>query len=253
LAVRSNLEAVLGTSPVSDDLVREVFRNFALYLADFFRFGRLNRTTIRRWVRFEGLSYMEEAWRAGGGVIGISAHLGNYEMAAAVLSILGMPVEGVALTHRDPKIDRFFERQRARVGVTSIPIQKMSGRAFLERSLSVLKQGRILGLVADRDFFGHGLEVPMFGKSIRLPMGPAWFGIRTGAPIVPCFLVRESDGTFRMIAKPPLSVPKGMDERKAIRSLTEMWGNLLADVIRRYPTQWYMFQPFWKPSAAVIL
>ncbi len=251
-AVRANLEVVLGNPRVPPEQVREVFRNFGMYLVDFFRFGRLTQDSVRRMVRFEGLQNIEEAMRRGKGLIGASAHLGNYELAGAVLAMLGMPVSGVVLTHQNPQVDRFFRSQRARVGVQSIPVQQMARKDFLEASLSVLRNRGVLGLVADRDYFNRGIPLPMFGKVCRLPTGPAWFSLKTGAPVVPTFLVREPDGNFRMITEKPLQVPVEVDREQAVWRITEEWSQRLAQVIRRYPTQWYMFQEFWRTGPAVI-
>lgn len=252
-AVRKNLTVILGTSDVPSSMIREVFRNFAMYLVDFFRFSRLTTEEVRRRVRIEGLEHMRQALREGKGAIGITAHLGNYELAAGVLSLMGMSVWGAVLTHRNARVDRFFTRQRERVGVKGIPVQKMGRKAFLEVALDALRANGILGLVADRDFFGHGVDLPLFGKTIKIPTGPAAFSFRTGAPIVPSFLIRESDGNYRFVMEPPIRCPKGVPREEAIRAATQAGLDVMARYIRQYPTQWYMFQEFWKPGPAVIL
>ncbi len=253
-AVRRNLAAVLEVSPeqVSSRQIREVFRNFAIYLVDFFRFSRLDPKEVHRRVRLEGLEHMKQALKSGKGAIGLSAHLGNYELAGAVLSLLGLPVKAVVLTHQNPHVDDFFTRQRSKVGVEGIPIQRMSRKQFLETSLSALRRNQILALVGDRDFFDHGSEFPLFGRRPKIPTGPAAFSIRSGAPIVPAFLVRESDGSYRFFIEPPIVVPQGVPRGEAQRQITQQCLNVMARYIRRYPTQWYLFQDFWRTAPAVI-
>jgi len=251
-AVRANLEAVLGKGNVSEGQVREVFRNFAMYLVDFFRFGRLTPERIGEWVEVEGLENMREVLSRGRGAIGVTAHLGNFELAAAVLSMMGLPVHGIVMTHQNPWVDRFFTGQREKVGVTGIPIQRIGRKAFLETALSVLRRNQILGLVADRDFFDHGLELPWFGRLVKIPTGPAAFSVRTGAPIVPSFLVREPDGRYRFFTHPPIEPPAGVGREEAIRRMTQDCLDSMGRAIRRYPTQWYMFQEFWRAGPAFI-
>jgi KDO2-lipid IV(A) lauroyltransferase len=111
----------------------------------------------------------------------------------------------------------------------------------------------LLALVADRDFFGHGIEVPFFGKLTRIPTGPAWFSLKTGAPIVPSFMVREETGHFRFVLEPPIYPPAGLSRDDAIVQITKNCVAAMERVIRRYPTQWYIFQPYWKPVTGVIL
>ncbi len=254
IAVRTNLSVVLERSEISPQEIREVFRNFGMYLVDFFRFGRLTLKEVQRRVRIEGLEHMEQALRDGTGAVGITAHLGNYELAGAVLSLMGLPVSGAVLTHQDERVDHFFTRQRARVGVQGIPVQKIGRKAFFEECLKVLRRNGILGLVADRDFFQHGLELPFFGKITRIPTGPASFSLRTGAPIVPSFLVREPDGNYLFVIEPPIRCPEGVSREEAIRSATQASLKVMEQYIRRYPTQWYMFHhEFWKPGPAFVL
>lgn len=251
-AVRGNLAAVLGTGRVSEEQVRSVFRHFAMYLVDFFRFTKLTAKNIRRLVRLEGMERVEEALRSGRGAVGVTAHLGNYELAGAVLALVGFPVHALVFTHQNPRVDRFFRRQRTRVGVHGIPVDGKNLKGLFQASLSALQQNAILGMVADRDFFDHGLEMPFFGRTVKIPRGPAAFSIRTGAPIVPCFLIRERDGSYCFRVERPITVPQGVPREEAVRQMTEECVEVMSRYIRQYPTQWYLFQEFWKTGPAVI-
>ncbi|MBI3318046.1 MAG: lysophospholipid acyltransferase family protein [Candidatus Omnitrophica bacterium] len=173
--------------------------------------------------------------------------------AGAVLSLLGLPVNAVILTHQNPGVDAFFSRQRSRVGVKGIAIQRMSPRQFFETSCDALRRNEILALVGDRDFFGHGLTIPFFGRTLKVPTGPAAFSVKTGAPIVPGFLVREADGSYRFLLEEPLFPPTDLKKGEAMVWLTERCLAAMARVIRQYPTQWYMFQEFWLPPRGLIL
>lgn len=250
-AVRRNLTAVLEREPSFHE-VSEVFRHFAMYLVDFFRFSRLTPEKVRRWIRIEGVEHMAEALKAGKGAIGLSAHLGNFELAAAVLALLGFPVTAVVFVHQNPRVDAFFARQRARVGVHAIPVRSKNQKALFEASLAALRKNGILGLVGDRDFFGNGLDLPFFSRNVKIPRGPAAFSLRTGAPIVPAFLAREEDGSYRFFIERPITVPEGLPKEEAVRRMTEVCVEAMSRAIRKYPTQWYMFQEFWRTGPVVI-
>ena len=250
-AVKRNLTVVLEREPSFHE-VSEVFRHFGMYLVDFFRFSRLTQEKVHRWIRIEGVEHMEEALKAGKGAIGLSAHLGNFELAAAVLALLGFPVYAAVFVHQNPRVDAFFSRQRARVGVHAIPVRSKNQRALFEASLAALRKNGILGLVGDRDFFGNGLELPFFGKTVKIPRGPAAFSLRTGAPIVPAFLVREENGTYRFTLEKPIYAPEGVSREEAVRRMTEQCVEVMSRLIRKYPTQWYLFQEFWKTGPIVI-
>lgn len=252
-AVRKNLQAILGREDVPYNLIQEVFRNFGMYLVDFFRFGKFTQDQIKRWVRLEGLERMQAALAQGHGVVGLTAHLGNYELAGAVLSLFGFSVEAVVLTHQNPRVDAFFTRQRAKVGIKSIPVQRMTRRNFFERALSVLRKNAVLGLVGDRDYFDHGMTLPLFGRTIQIPSGAAFFALKENASIVPAFFVREPDGSCRFVVESPIVVPRGLSREEAIQKTTQACLVVMERYIRQYPTQWYMFQEFWKPVPAMTL
>ncbi len=250
--VRSNLAAILEEENVSPAKVREVFRNFALYLVDFFRFGNLTLEEIRRRVRIEGFDRLEAVLTAGRGAIGLTAHLGNYELGGAVISLLGVKIHAVVLVHQNPRVDAFFTRQRARVGVNGLPVHSLDHRSCVESSLSVLRSNEFLALVGDRDFFQGGMELPLFGRTIRVPRGPALLSLKTGSPIVPIFMVREGRGNYRLIVEPPIPPPPGVPRDEAVVQITRDCLDVMARYIRQYPTQWYVFQEFWRPVPAVI-
>lgn len=247
-AIQGNLTVVLGSnSPAVSRASREVFRNFAKYLIDFFRFETITPRFIAERVTLVGRHHLDAALRQGRGALLLSAHLGNYELGAAVAAGLGYPVQVVVLQHRDPRVDAFFTRQRQRAGVTPIAV----GMA-LRQGFACLKRNQLLGILADRDFFNHGVRLPFLGRSMSVPRGPALFSVRTGAPIVPTFLVRDPGNRFRFIFEQPILPREGQEETAEVDRLMRASLVVLEEYIRRYPTQWYLFRDFENPGPWVI-
>ena len=248
-AVGRNLAEILGHGhPGIPAASREVFRNFAKYLVDFFRLERFDAAFLAQYVTVQGREYLDEALRGGRGVILLSAHLGNYELGAAVMTTLGYPVSAIVLTHQDPDIDAFFTHQRRAERVTAIPVGMALRQGFI-----CLRRNELLAVVGDRDFSQNGLEVTLLGRPTRVPKGPAMFSVRTGAPILPAFCIREPRDRFRMILERPILPRTDADELTEIRRLTQAGTAVLEQYIRQYPTQWYLFQDFDRPGPAVIL
>ena len=105
-----NLSPVITEKSKLKRHTQEVFINFAYYLVDFFRYSKLNQDFIKKYIELEGLENLNKALAEGKGVIVLAAHLGNYELAGAILSLLGYPLSVVALSHKDKRINRFFDR-----------------------------------------------------------------------------------------------------------------------------------------------
>ncbi|HEX9780269.1 MAG TPA: lysophospholipid acyltransferase family protein [bacterium] len=222
--------AVDGWAPA----VREVFRNFGRYLVEFFSFHRLGPPDVT----VSGAEHLQAAGAGHRGVIVLTGHVGNWELGAVLLRRMGFPVSAVALTHGHAPTDRLFNRQRERGGVEVIPLGRGAERACMR----ALHAGHLLGLVGDRTYTDRGLEVSLFGRRLSLPSGPAILAARSGAPVVPVFLVREGVWAFTLRVGAPLwAASTGKED--AIIDLMQSYAAVLEDVVRRTPSQWLMFQP----------
>lgn len=240
--IRTNIKLILNVDDKKAKYYAKfVFRNFGKYLVDFLRFSKLDKGYVQRFVVIEGLEHLDKILTRGKGCIGITAHLGNWELGGAILSILGYPVNAVALSHADKNVNNFFTKQREITGIKVIPTGVAVRRCF-----SSLANNEFLALLGDRDFANDGIRVEFFGTQVALPKGPATLSIKTGAPILPGFLVRDDKDRFRLIIEQPIEYsPAGnMDEDLVV--LTRRIAEVMERYILKYPTQWYMFNNFFE-------
>ena len=241
-AVRSNIRRITGVEDRRElnRMTREVFRNFAKYLADFFRFSKIDEEYIRKFVKVEGMDNLDEALSKGKGVVLLSAHIGNWELGGLVVSALRQPVMAVALTHGDRRINDFFTRQRKAGKVRPVQIG-ISLRSCYE----ALKGNGLVALLGDRDFSGSGVYMDFFGRPALIPKGPAVFSARLDSEIVPTFMLREKDDTFRLIFEPGLKRPSAAGEDARLKEIMARYVSVIERYIKMYPTQWYMFKRAW--------
>ena len=153
-------------------------------------------------------------------------------------------MNAVVLAHQNKMINDFFTRQRMRGKVKPIEVG-----ISLRSCYSALKANGLLALLGDRDFSKNGMEMDFFGKSALLPKGPSAFSCRMGSSIVPTFLIREDDDTFRLIMEEPIFPDADADEDEAIKNLTRRYLPVLEAYIKKYPTQWYVFKEMWGENA----
>ena len=236
--VKENLKAIFPekTGREIHQIRRQMFRNFAKYLVDFFRFSKINLEYIERDIKIESRRYIDEALAKGKGVVVISAHIGNWELGAVAMNLLGYPLWVVALPHKYKKVDNFFNSQREGKGVKVIPL----GRAY-RACINIVKKNELVALAGDRDFSKTGgVVVNFFGKKAIFPQGPAALSLRTGAMILPVFVVRNNDDSFTLKCGEPID-SNGKEEMELI----DEYKKIIEDYIRQYPDQWYMFRRFW--------
>jgi KDO2-lipid IV(A) lauroyltransferase len=236
-SVINNLKPIIADQSELKACAKKVFINFAYYLVDFFRYARLDTAFVRKYVKVEGINYLEAAHKDKKGIIVVTAHLGNYELAGAVTSLLGYTVNAIALSHKDTRIKKFFDQQRGLLGIKVINAGVSTKKCF-----SLLKRGELIAFLGDRDFSGSGSKVNLFGQEqASLPLGPAFFALKTGASLIPAFFVRENSKFYRLIFEKPIPTQNLNQEEEIV----EAYSLVLEKYIKRYPEQWYMFAPYW--------
>jgi lauroyl/myristoyl acyltransferase len=240
--VRNNLRAIFPDKLNRHlrKISRMVFRNFAKYLADFFRFEKLNRQYIDKNIKLENLHYFDAALSRGKGVVVLTAHLGNWELGGVVIAQLGYPFWVVALPHKTKKVNDFFDAQRNRKGVKVIALGKA-----IRSCISEVRNNHMVALVGDRDFTGKGILIDFFGLPTHFPEGPAALSLMTGASIVPGFMLRNPDDSFTLKIEKPVEFSPTGDKAKDMAALVVAYKNIFEDYIRKYPEQWYIFRRFW--------
>ncbi|MBU1044398.1 MAG: lysophospholipid acyltransferase family protein [Candidatus Omnitrophica bacterium] len=251
-AMMGNLKCIVGEdAPNLVKYPRFIYANFGRYLVDFFRAAKVDKQFVEEFIKIENLHYMDEALKKGNGVIGLTAHLGNWELCAQVMGIMGYKMNAVALTHTNSKIDDFFSEQRQSKGVNVIPVGVSVRKCF-----AALKRNEIVGILGDRDFSGeNGIPVDFFSKTMLAPKGPAVLSLRTKAAIIPAFVIRDEkdDQYFKYIFEQPIYPEYTGDEQADIRKITEQYVKVIERTIKKYPKQWFMFHEFWKAGKSEVV
>lgn len=247
-AVVSNLQQIYrakGIEPsknVIEGVARKTFQYFGKYLIDFIRYTRIRQRDMDRLFSTEHMEYLHECRQSGRGTILVTAHFGNWELGGAVITAKGYPVYTVFMPEDVQERNQFFLETRSRRGFHLTPY----GHAAKDL-LRLLKKGEMVSLLADRDFSNRDDRIPFFGKPARFPRGPAVLSLKTGAPILPGFLLRQVDDTFLIRVHKPLD-PAEFGDEYAMRC--EL-GRILEKEIGENPHQWFIFHDFWNQNGQV--
>jgi len=190
------------------------------------------------------------AGRPGGGRIVVTGHLGNWELAGAVVAGLGYPVVAVVKPQANRRFDRRVEALRRRLGIETVPMAA-AGR----RLPAALAEGAVVALVADQDAGSRGVFVPFLGRPASTFRGPARLALREGVPLLFGKLVRDTAGGpdagpdpgapagYRMAAE---EVERPEPGPGAEEELTRRWTSRLEEAVRERPGQYFWFHRRWK-------
>jgi len=224
--------------------------NLARGLVEFARMSAFTEEEIRERVDIEGYENYEKAAASSptGGVIGMTAHLGNWELLSTGMSARGVPIS-VVLRERDNRlIDDIVEAQRGAKGAELLP----RGRAA-RGALRALRDGRVLALPYDQNCNrSEGVFVPFFGRLACARTAPVRLAMRTGAPVLPVFLHRRGDGRKHVARVHPRVelVPEGEDLAAAVVENAARMTRAIEDEIRSSPEEWIWVHRRWRTQPA---
>jgi phosphatidylinositol dimannoside acyltransferase len=220
-------------------LVRDAFVHHARYYLELLRAPHYPRDRIDEYVSAEDWDQLEPILR--GGVVVASLHLGNFEPFGHLLADHGFRVVAPVEEIEPPQLFAFLlARRGAGRGAQIIPLAK-SRRPMVE----VLRQGGIVGVIADRDLDGDGIEVDMFGLPTTLPAGPAALALMTDRPLLVASCMRIGPDRFRGRTW-LVETERTGDRRADAEAMTREMGKHFEVAIGQLPEQWWAsFQPYW--------
>lgn len=249
-----NGRIILGADVSADRLEAYglgVLENIQRYLEGLVIASRmpLERLTSRI-ATIEGLDGFKGLFRSKGdrGIVLLSMHMGEFEPAAA---LIGDHAPVHVLYHRDPirTLERIRTRARRRLGVSAHPVDAGLGTWATLRD--VLGRGEVVALLGDRVQPGQsGAVVPVFGRSMEIPMGPFKLAASCDAWLVPVFNWRCRDGSLALRMEPPIQIDGDFRTRPEEHPAVRTWVGLMESMIAARPEQWLNVHPVWGMSSA---
>lgn len=242
--VRNMLHVSNGDHALARRYARRSFAYYGTYLIDFLRFGGLDSQHIRERVDFDDWDSIER--ERGRGVLFVTLHFGNWDLAAAAIVDRGLPMTAIADSFAHSGINRLVMGARRRLGIRVVPAERLGVEV-----VRALQRDDVVAMLADVPWRG-GVEVEFFGSTVSVPDGPARIALRLGAPILVGGLWRQGPTAQRYtggIERVVDIVPSG-DRERDVRVLTQEMMRALERLVERAPEQWYIFRSLWLEDQA---
>lgn len=250
-----NLQRVYGDELTDRELsrrVREVFQHSVATAIEWVIVRRWSNDRLRQHYgdAVERLVQMEREVKAsGGGVVGFTAHFGNWE----VLSLLvhrfapGLLVP-IAKRAYFEKYQTFIHDLRTHDGMEVIYNDESP-----RRLIRAIRKGQLLGLLPDQDLrTNSGVFVDFFGKPTYTVTFPVDLARKLNVKMICVYLVRvpgalsgRPHGYYALVSD-LLDVPHTDDVKKDVLDGTQLWTSILEAKIREYPSQWCWMYPRWR-------
>jgi KDO2-lipid IV(A) lauroyltransferase len=217
-------------------ILRASYVNLGRSAAEYVRLGGFFHLRLRRKVTYERYDYVRgiQSRLPRKGVLILTAHFGNFELLPTAHAMHGDQISLVHHTQRFHAGDALMTWVRTRAGV-EIVRKHSAARAVLR----TLRQGNLVGVPFDQNAKrSEALFVPFFGEVAATSSGVARLVARSGAAVVPVFIVRQPDGrTHRIEIHDEIPIQRTGDAAADIEENTRRFVAAVEEIVRRYPEQ----------------
>lgn len=231
-------------------ILRGEYRHLGYLLAEFCLMSHYTRASASSFIRYDGLDRLLRAKQAGGqsrGALILTGHLGAWELSSFYHSLMGHPMGMVIRRLDNPLIDAMVNRIRCMHGNRVIHKDD-----FARGLLDAMRSGETVGILMDTNMTPpQGIFVPFFGVSACTASGLARIARKTGAAVLPGFLLWEAaERRYVLHFGQELDLQCTDDAEADILASTALFNRVLEGYIRRYPDQWLWLHRRWKTRPA---
>lgn len=250
--VLDNLRRVYDTA--SEDEIERLaqahYGHLGRLLWEFLWFPWLSRARRLAMARVDNLDALLAAHAQGKGVLILTGHFGNFEVATAAGLAQFPQAHGRFHFVRRPLqpewLDRLVTRRFRKAGFGVLP-----KRGGLEAILDRLAAGDLIVFPFDQHSGRkEGVLVEFFGHPAGTFRSLAVIALNTGAPVVPASSWREPNGQHVLRFEAAMAPIEHADTNEAIRLNTRAYNRALERMIVRRPEQWWWVHRRWKGWAA---
>jgi KDO2-lipid IV(A) lauroyltransferase len=237
----ANIRLALGVDAVdAARTARACFENIGRTIAEIALAERWEAEIFPR-VALEGIGHLRDALALGRGVFILSAHCGNWELVGARIA-REVPVTALARPMANPLVDAVVAGQRQLARVRTV-----DARGSVREVFRALGRGEAVGLLLDQNALrSERVFVDFFGRPASTNFGLAMLALKSGAPVLPAFAVREPGGGHRGVIGPPIPPALEGDRAARIGVTTARYSAAIEAHVRRHPDQWFWVHDRWK-------
>lgn len=247
--VLENMRRAFGDVLTEADIVRlaqAYYGHFVRFLGEFFRRPWMSAKRKRESIRVEGIETVERAYAQGKGLLLLTGHFGNWEVAT---------VSGIA---QFPQFKGLFHFVRRRLNPALLNwyvtwrfrragFGTISKSGSLDTILDLLGQKQIVVFIYDQHAGARaGVAVDFLGRPAATFRSLPIIAMDTGTPVVPVAGWREPDGTHVLRFEEPVPVVEHEDTGEAIRRTARAFNAALERALLRHPEQWIWMHKRWK-------
>jgi KDO2-lipid IV(A) lauroyltransferase len=237
--IRDNLAHVCPDLPEAEirRIVRDVPDNAGRTLIEMYSGAEFAARVEDTPISGPGAEALLGALEAGGPILLVTGHYGNYLVPRAALAKRGIPLGAL---YRPMSNAQFNDHYAAAMADAEAPIFPATRRGLVEM-IRFLARGNTLGVLTDI-YVSGGARVTFFGKPARTSPAVAEWALKYGARVFPIYGRRRADGLdFDLIVDSEIAHTDPVTMTQAINDSLEA-------EVRGHMDQWFWIHRRWKPE-----
>ena len=223
-------------------ITRGSYRNLGRVAIEAALLSRLGpEQVLALFAEVRGWDAVERARALGKGIIFLTGHYGNWELAGGFVAASGVPFDAIARRMGNPLFDAYLTRTRHRLGMNVVPDSEA-----VRRVPRTLRDKGSVAFLADQSGLNLASTwVPFFDRPAKTPRGPAVFAMRLDVPVVLGVATHRPDGQF-MMSFEAIEVPRTGDLDRDTDALLAAYSRALERHVRGDPEQYFWQHRRWK-------
>ena len=216
-------------------ILNKMWRHFGRVMGEL---PHVNKMSAR--VEIVDGKYMEQLKDDNQGGFVCSGHLGNWELATAISTMEGLPVNIIYRAANNPWIEKYIYQRRRAKGTELIPKGPLGAKMMIE----LLLKKQHLGILCDQKL-REGIDVPFFGYPTKTAPAIAVLARKYHVPILCAKAVRVKGAHYRCTFYEPFYVNETNDKNEDVYQTMLRINQTLEQWIRENPEQWHWIHHRW--------
>ena len=225
--MQEELEKLFADRPLpcaASDIIRDAYRAAMFNELEVLRYASFTAQSIDQVCTVEGKEHLDAALAKGKGAIVLIGHFGANQMIMPALGHHGYPMNQLSAPPpvwaeilRDTRTNGVWEKtlQRRWMLEKKLPVRHINVFRFLRPAFECLESNQVLGLAFDGGGGRGWTQVPILGRMANLSTQPIQLWRKSGAALLPTFVVRPPGETrHRIVIESPLQWEDGTDREQ---------------------------------------
>ncbi len=189
------------------------YRNIARGFIEYGLFPKLSKRDLSKYLSIEGEENIKKIKESGRGAVLVTGHFGSWELMGAFIARRGWPIDYLVGEQHNLLVNKIMNDHRRLFDIGLIEMGVAARGVF-----KAVKEGRMVCMLSDQDAGNDGAVVDFLGRPASTPKGPAAFAIKTGAPLVCGFIIRNG-ARQKIIVEPPVEFHPSGNKENDIKNL----------------------------------